>query len=218
MIAPTGRLSGIVETLYPSVSAFGFRLQEVTMRFDLDRFIADCRAALADDQSHKSVREVVARTVSDPASVLKGLGEPRRAEVQKLYHSKDLTILNVIWGPRMTIMPHNHQMWAVIGVYTGREDNIFWRRIPDSENGKVEAAGARALCERDAEPLGRNIIHSVTNPISRLTGAIHVYGGDFFGAERSEWDPETLLEQRYNVEKNMRLFEEANATFASAKS
>ena len=184
--------------------------------FDLQQFVADCRLALAEDQSHKSVREVVARAVSDPSSVLKGLGEPRRAEVQKLYQSEDLTILNVIWGPRMTIMPHNHQMWAVIGVYTGREDNIFWRRIPGGENGKLEAAGARALCEKDAEPLGRNIIHSVTNPISRLTGAIHVYGGDFFGAVRSEWDPETLLEQRYDVEKNMRLFEEANAVFASS--
>ena len=107
------------------------------MGFDLDGFIADCRAALAEDQSHKSVREVVARAISDPASVIKGLGEPRRAEVLKLYHSEHLTILNVIWGPRMTIMPHNHQMWAVIGVYTGREDNIFWRRIPGSESGKV---------------------------------------------------------------------------------
>jgi len=27
----------------------------------------------------------------------------------------------------MTIMPDNHRMWAVIGIYTGREDNIFWR-------------------------------------------------------------------------------------------
>ena len=184
---------------------------------DLDRFIADCRLALTEDQSHKSVREVVARAVSDPASVLKGLGEPRRAGVHKLYHSEDLTILNVIWGPRMTIMPHNHQMWAVIGVYTGREDNIFWRRVPGAKDGKVEAASARALCEKDAEPLGPNIIHSVTNPISRLTGAIHVYGGDFFGAVRSEWDPETLLEERYDVEKTMRLFEEANAVFASGK-
>jgi predicted metal-dependent enzyme (double-stranded beta helix superfamily) len=196
--------------------ALGFG-QEVTMRFDLDRFIADCRLALAEDRSHKSVREVVARAVSEPAAVLGGLGEPRRGEVQKLYHSQDLTILNVIWGPRMTVMPHNHQMWAVIGVYTGREDNIFWRRIPGSESGKVEAAGARALCEKDAEPLGRNIIHSVTNPISRLTGAIHVYGGDFFGIERSEWDPETLLEQRYDVEKTMRLFEESNAFLARGK-
>jgi predicted metal-dependent enzyme (double-stranded beta helix superfamily) len=181
--------------------------------FELDQFIADCRAALVADKSHKSTREVVARAVSDPAAVLKALGEPKRSEVQKLYHSSDLTILNVIWAPRMTIMPHNHQMWAVIGIYTGREDNIFWRRVPADPGGKLEAAGAKALCEKDAEPLGGNIIHSVTNPIPRLTGAIHVYGGDFFAAERSEWDPETLREGRYDVAKNMRLFEEANALY-----
>ena len=109
----------------------------------------------------------------------------------------------------MTIMPHNHQMWAVIGIYSGREDNMFWRRLPDG-SGKVEAAGARALSVGDAEPLGHNIIHSVTNPIRRLTGAIHVYGGDFFAAERSEWDPESLEESRYDIAKNMKLFEDAN--------
>ena len=53
----------------------------------------------------------------------------------------------------------------------------------------------------------------MTNPIPRLTGAIHVYGGDFFGAERSEWDPETLQESRYDAAKTMRLFEEANALY-----
>ena len=178
--------------------------------FELEQFVADCRSALAADPSHKLVLEVVARAVSDPAAVLKGLGEPKRAEIQKLYHSDTLTVLNVIWAPKMTIMPHDHRMWAVIGVYSGREDNIFWRRL-SREGGKLEAAGAKALSTGEAQPLGHNIIHSVTNPIRRLTGAIHVYGGDFFRAERSEWDPETLLEERYNVEKNMRLFEEANA-------
>lgn len=178
--------------------------------FDLDQFIADCRGALAADKSHKLVRDVVARAVSDPAAVLEGLGAPKRAEIQKLYHSDDLTILNVIWGPRMTLMPHNHRMWAVIGIYSGREDNIFWRRVPGDPEGRLEAAGAKALCAKDAEPLGREIIHSVTNPISRFTGALHVYGGDFFGAERSEWDPETLREQRYNMAKLLHLFEEAN--------
>ena len=46
--------------------------------FDLDQFIDDCRSALAADKSHKLVREVVARAVSDPRAVLKGLGEPTR--------------------------------------------------------------------------------------------------------------------------------------------
>ena len=179
--------------------------------FDLDRFIADCRTAVSLDATHKSVCEIVARAVSDPAAVIAGLGALARAEVQNLHNSAELTILNVIWGPGMTIMPHNHLMWAVIGIYTGREDNIFWRRVPGQDGGRIEAAGAKSLGERDVEPLGREIIHTVTNPLPRLTGAIHVYGGDFFAASRSEWDPETLLEQRYDMEKNLRLFEQANA-------
>ncbi len=178
--------------------------------FDLDQFIADCRAALAQDSSHKAVREIVARAVADPAAVLKSLGEPSRGTIGRLHHSDGLTILNVVWPPHMTIMPHNHQMWAVIGVYTGREDNIFWRRLA-ADSGKVEAAGAKALSVKDVAPLGHDIIHSVTNPIPRLSGAIHVYGGDFFAAARSEWDPETLREQRYDVEKNMQRFDKANA-------
>jgi predicted metal-dependent enzyme (double-stranded beta helix superfamily) len=182
--------------------------------FDLDRFIADCRAAVGLDPTHKSVREVVARAVSDPASVIAGLGAPDRAEVQKLYNSPELTILNVIWGRGMTIMPHNHLMWAGIGIYTGREDNIFWRRLPGQDGGRIEAAGAKSLAERDVEPLGRDIIHTVTNPLPRLTGAIHVYGGDFFAVARSEWDPETLIERPFDMEKNLQLFEQANRCHA----
>ena len=182
--------------------------------FDLDQFIADCRAAIATDKSHKLVREVLARAVSDPGAVLARLGEPTRSMVQTLHRSDGLTILNVVWAPYMTLMPHNHNMWAVIGIYTGREDNIFWRRMP-GRNGKLEAAGAKALGRGDVEPLGRDIIHSVTNPIPRLTAAVHVYGGDFFGAERSEWDPETLDEQRWDPERAVRRFEEANRGLAT---
>jgi predicted metal-dependent enzyme (double-stranded beta helix superfamily) len=177
--------------------------------FEIDRFIADCRAALAQDSSHKAVREVVARAVSEPAAVLKALGEPTQAALKTIYHAPDLTILNLVWGPHMTLMPHDHKMWAVIGIYTGREDNIFWRRRPEDSN-RVEAAGAKALGVGDAAPLGPDIIHSVTNPIPRLTGALHVYGGDFFAAARSEWDPETLREGRYDPAKVARLFEESN--------
>ena len=179
--------------------------------FDLDRFIADCRAAVAEDPSHKLVREVVTRAVAVPAEVVKGVGEPRLAGVERIYNGLDLTILNVVWGPMMTIMPHEHRMWAVIGIYTGAEDNMYWRRIGEPGSSKVEAAGARSLRVGDTEPLGSDIVHSVTNPFSRLTGAIHVYGGDFFAVQRSEWDPETLAERPYDVEKNMRLFTEANA-------
>jgi len=184
--------------------------------FDLDQFIADCRDAVACDPSHKLVREVVARAVAEPTAVMKGVGEPKLGHVDTLYRGDDLTILNVVWPPLFTIMPHEHRMWAVIGVYTGAEDNMFWRRTGAPGATRIEAAGACSLRVRDAEPLGRDIVHSVTNPIKKFTGAIHVYGGDFFAVERSEWDPETLVERRYDLDKNMRLFQEANARLAVA--
>jgi len=181
--------------------------------FDVERFVEDCKAAVAEDDSHKAVREILARAVSEPEQVLAGVGEPKEAGFQKLLHRDDLTILNVVWAPLMTLLPHNHNMWAVIGVYTGREDNIFWRR-----NGAIiEAAGATALAVKDAEPLGRDIVHSVTNPIEKLTGAIHIYGGDFFAEPRSEWDPETLTERPYDIEANIKRFRDANARFAAQR-
>ncbi len=181
--------------------------------FDTDKFIEDCQRAVAEDDSHKAAREVVAEAVSAPSEVIKALGEPSEAGFQTLYNSEDLTILNFAWAPLMTLMPHNHNMWAVIGIYSGREDNIFWRRQGD----RIEAAGAKELRARDAAPLGRDIIHSVTNPIEKLTAAIHVYGGDFFAPGRSEWDAESLEERSFDVERARRLFHEANARFDTSQ-
>ena len=179
--------------------------------FDTDQFIADCQDALTEDASHKAVREVVARAVSEPDQVLRGLGAPDKGGLNVVYQSDSLTILNLVWAPMMTLMPHNHNMWAVIGLYSGREDNIFWRRVKDDPKGRIEAAGARALGVGEAEALGRDVVHSVTNPIPRFTGGLHVYGGDFFADGRSEWDAESLTEQPYNVENARKLFEQANA-------
>jgi predicted metal-dependent enzyme (double-stranded beta helix superfamily) len=181
--------------------------------FDPNQLISDCRVSLKSEPALLAVREVVARAFSDPGAVLRALGEPTRGGIHVLHRSSQLTVLNVIWAPWMTLLPHNHLMWAVIGIYTGREDNMFWRRVRGGHDGKLEAAGARALCVGDAEPLGPDVIHSVTNPIPRLTGALHVYGGDFFGVPRSEWDAETLLEQPTDGARMARRLEEANALF-----
>lgn len=178
--------------------------------FSLDNLITDCKAAVARGRTAQpEVREILAEAVSDPASVMKEIGEPEKGGVTRLYDSEELTIINVVWSPFMTILPHNHEMWANIGIYTGREDNIFWRRVADAEDGYIEAAGAESLGLTDATSLGRDIIHSVTNPLNKLTGAIHIYGGDFFRVERSEWDPESHHERAYDMAKNLNILADA---------
>src|SRR5882672_12388753 len=109
--------------------------------FDKDRLIADCRAALEGDRASRNVREVVARAVSEPDQVIKALGEPTAGGIQPIHQSPDLTIINVLWPANMVIMPHDHAMWAAIGVYGGREDNMLWRRRGGPE-GRIEAHGA----------------------------------------------------------------------------
>lgn len=166
--------------------------------FDLDQFIADLRASLS-ERSRQAMKEVVAKAVSDPDALLKVLGVPEKGGIKVLHAAKDLTVINVAWGPNQVTFPHNHLLSAVIGMYGGREDNMFWRRVPNPEKFHIEAAGGQALGLGDVTVLGKDIIHSVLNPLSRISGAIHVYDGDFLHIERSMWDSETLVEQPYDI-------------------
>ena len=158
---------------------------------DIDRFVADCIAANEESDAQAAVNQVLTRAVSTPDAVLAALGEPRKAGLNVLLSSPTLTIFAATWTPQMNLMPHDHLMWANIGIYTGREDNLFWKRTTDG----IRAFGADALFARDTAMLPEDVVHSVTNPLLRFTGGIHIYGGDFFDTERSQWNAETLEEE-----------------------
>ena len=160
-------------------------------RMDVERFVADCVVANQEVDAQAAVKDVLARAVSTPGAVIAALGEPNRAGLNVLLSSPTLTIFAATWTPQMNLMPHDHLMWANIGIYTGREDNIFWKRNSDS----IEAYRAEALFVKDAAALPEDAVHSVTNPLLRFTGGIHIYGGDFFATTRSQWDPESLEEE-----------------------
>jgi predicted metal-dependent enzyme (double-stranded beta helix superfamily) len=175
--------------------------------FDRDRFIADCRDAVTKEHAVAAVRDLVAQAVSRPSAVEASLGTPRTGGLFPIYRSSELTVLNVVWTPGMAIYPHEHRMWAVIGLYGGQEDNTFYRR---GAHGVV-AAGGKRLEHGETALLGEAIIHAVANPLRIFTAAIHVYGGDFFGTPRSEWTADGLVERPFDAERARRVFAEANA-------
>lgn len=173
---------------------------------DLDHFVQDCVDANKENDPQAAVLEVLARAVHDPAKMLTAVGEPARAGISIILRSETLTIFNASWTPQMNLMPHNHLMWANIGIYTGREDNLLWRETEDD----IEAFSAQALFEGDATSLPVDAIHSVTNPLLRFTGGIHIYGGDFFNTTRSQWDPETRNEEPSDGDVIKGIFEREN--------
>jgi predicted metal-dependent enzyme (double-stranded beta helix superfamily) len=181
------------------------------MSFDRERFVDDCVTANRERDGQAAVREVLERVVRDPSSVLARLGAPERAGLDVLLRSPTLTIFAAHWAPRMSLPAHDHRMWALIGLYTGREDNIFWRRGPDG----VTATAANVLFAGDVAALPAAVVHSVTNPLPRFTGGIHIYGGDFFATPRSQWNAETLAEEPSDGATILAMFERENERLQS---
>ena len=176
--------------------------------FDVDELIADCQRAVAESQPILAVKEVLERMASSPREVEAAL-PPTRGELVPLFASPELSILKVVWAPGMRVGPHNHLMWAAIGLYGGREDNEFYRR----DGTRLARSGGCELHTGDVTLLGDDTIHAVVNPSRAFTGAIHVYGGDITaGTGRSEWDDATGEERAYDFERTKRLFEAANAS------
>jgi predicted metal-dependent enzyme (double-stranded beta helix superfamily) len=184
-------------------------------RFDPDELIAACVAANAEAEPRLAVRDVITRAVADPGAVGDSL-RPARGGLTLLHHTPDLTVIHVVWAPGMTLFPHDHRMWAVIGIYTGQEDNAFYRRSAPGARTLVESGG-KELAEREVVALGDDTIHSVTNPLGRLTGAIHVYGGDFVNEPRSQWGPGPREERPFDLDEANRQFTEANEAWEARR-
>jgi predicted metal-dependent enzyme (double-stranded beta helix superfamily) len=170
--------------------------------FDVDTFVQSCQG-----QSPSVVRGLLEEALRDPVSITQALakiGEEKDGGAGAMgdlliYRSPELTVLKAAVSAGFTSPPHNHLMWAVIGVYDGQENNYFYRR--KGEN--LEPAGEKELTPSDVLVLGVDAIHAIANPLDRTSYAIHVYGGDLLGAPRRMWNPFTLKEEAFEYQTMM---------------
>jgi predicted metal-dependent enzyme (double-stranded beta helix superfamily) len=141
-----------------------------------------------------AVKEILDRAVAEPDAVATAL----RAEagVAILHRSPDLTIASVVVPAGLPrTLPHDHRMWALVGIYGGQEDNQFFRRA----DGGLAESGGRSLRVSDTLLMGDDTIHAISNPLDHSAlAAIHIYGGDLVGAERSMWTQPGYDEQPYD--------------------
>ena len=181
--------------------------------FDVDALIADCVAARSEPEPRGAIRAVLERALAEPVTVAEAL-RPSEGGLQLLHHTPDLTVLHIVWAPRMRLYPHDHRMWAAIGIYSGREDNAFFRRDPDAPRQLIESGG-KDVGVGDVLLLGDDAIHAVGNPADRLTGAIHIYGGDFVNQPRSQWGPGPREERPHDMNVLRQQFADANLAWKS---
>ena len=161
-----------------------------TAKFDHESFVSECVTALGEDDAHRAIHELVRRSVSDPSGISDAVGECTISPMMRTWFCSDeLTVLHIVWPPGVELFAHDHNMWASIGIYGGREDNQFFRRAVD---GSIVPTRASTLHAGQAVRLGHDTVHAVANPTREWTAALHVYGGNFFTAERTAWRADTL--------------------------
>ena len=151
---------------------------------DIAELIDACREVAAGDQPTRDVSELIAGFVAQP-DLPRLLGEGDRSLYEALYRGEDILVLHGVVPPTPApVAPHDHRMWAVIGVYQGLEDNELFVR---AEGGGLESVDRFTVAAGDVRTLDPSTIHSVQARGDHYLGAIHVYGGDLFGTPRSTW-------------------------------
>jgi predicted metal-dependent enzyme (double-stranded beta helix superfamily) len=165
--------------------------------FVIDRFVEQCRDALGSNDPAATVAETLRDALQDPrgvADALKAWRDKGGGEYGAIHRAEDLTILHASVPPGVESPPHEHTMWAVIGVFEGQEDNTFYRL----GNRGIEEVGRASISAGDARVLPDDTIHRIANRQATQLQAIHVYGGDLLGTDRRMWDDATGAPRRFD--------------------
>lgn len=179
--------------------------------FAVDSFVDRCLDAVRHEGSRGSlaVKEVLESALDDPAHIEREVGAATDIPLFTTWHNSDeLTVLHVVWPPTVDLLAHDHEMWATIGLYGGREDNRYFRTRPD---GDLESSGGTTLKTGDTVVLGHDVIHAVANPSREWTAAIHIYGGDYFGTPRRMWPDPNEAPVDFDVDRLTETLETAAA-------
>lgn len=149
------------------------------MSFDADAFVASCHDALADIDPVGAVAQLVDQAVSEH-------GRTIGARIETLHASPRLTVQVIAWPVGAQTDPHEHNMWAVVGVFDGEETNRFYSAGAD---GRLVPSGSRVVGVGDVLSLDEAAVHDAASTGPTGLCALHVYGGDLFGVDRRAWNP-----------------------------
>lgn len=165
----------------------------------LSAIVDRCNEALEGPDPRARIQAIVLEAAHDP-EVAEAISERTKfgnlADLA-IYRSERLTLLAGSLPPGFSAAPHDHNLWSVVGVCGGQEDNQFFERDGDGlrQIGETSVVAPGVLAN-DAD-----VIHAICNPLDVPLLALHAYGGDLFGVPRSNWDPETHEEVPFDWTK-----------------
>ena len=105
------------------------------------------------------------------------VGDPAhyRQHVLHVAHDGAFSLVALVWLPGQTTPIHDHLSWCVVGVHTGAEHEIRYRRVGEHLVVDGEDVAGPGTVTGLLPP---GDIHRVTNTAPVTTISLHVYGVD----------------------------------------
>jgi 3-mercaptopropionate dioxygenase len=121
---------------------------------------------------------------------------PDRHVTFPLYIAPDdsWSMASVVWDMGQRTPVHGHEMWGVVGVYSGVEQEVRYVKpaasapiapLTPAGEGRWEAGQVTVCCTTDDD------VHAVVAEGDEPTIGIHVYGGNIGTLRRPRYDPAT---------------------------
>ena len=152
--------------------------------FERDEFIEACLDARRSDDPVTAVRDVVAKTIVDPAGIDDALGAKVDASFGILHVSDELLIQRAVFPVGFRTGLHEHRLWTISGVYAGVERHARYRVAGD----RLEPAGTEDVAPTQTIALGPDMAHDASSVGSEPLRVFHVYLGNLFTTGAGEWD------------------------------
>ena len=169
--------------------------------FKIENFIAQCLQAIKQTEPTNTIKQLVQQAIANPDHLKQALASHTKSRSLKdsvLFLSDTLTLLPATTPTGLHTPAHDHQMWAVIGIYEGAEHNDFFLEDVDG----LKKKSSKVLRKGEVAVLNKNTIHAVSNPLDVNCYAIHIYGGNLVNQPgRSMWNPHTLKREPYDIDK-----------------
>lgn len=122
-----------------------------------------------------------------------------------LYQAANLLVAVPFFPRSYSTGIHNHTVPAVIGVWSGYEDNHLFERVGRGLRPvKVQRVEAGQVLV-----LSGDAIHDVRTPNATHSAALHVYLGDITATQRSYWSDTDSNPVPFDGEEHERLWKKA---------
>lgn len=154
------------------------------MTFSFDNFVTEVRVAAASDKPTHTIRTLMQKALETPEALVADNPLEEGADEIMLFEDETVSVWVCRFDPHTVIPPHEHKMNAFIGVFKGREKNLFFK----NEAGGLKYKSTKIIDAGQMVSIGTDGLHAVVAEGEEDCYSFHVYTGPLSKIKRSLFD------------------------------